>query len=141
MRIKLFLSFFFLVFSALTTPVMAENTELITEETFRSALDGDREAQFAVGNSYYNDQEDVEAVKWFRKAADQGVAEAQTMLGLMYENGHGVPQDHKKAVRWYRKATEQGDAKAQSNLGFMYLKGLGLTQDDKEAVKWFGKAA
>ena len=42
------------------------------------------------------------------KAAEQGDAEAQTSLGLMYDNGKGVPQDYAEAVKWYRKAAEQG---------------------------------
>jgi len=50
----------------------------------------------------------AEAVKWYRKAAEQGHALAQTNLGFMYEKGDGVPKDAAEAVKWYRKATEQG---------------------------------
>jgi hypothetical protein len=39
-----------------------------------------------------------EALKWFRKAADEGDAMAQAALGLMYHNGQGVPQDHAEAL-------------------------------------------
>ena len=39
-----------------------------------------------------------------RKAAEHGDANAQYNLGLMYDNGQGVTQDHTEAVRWYRKA-------------------------------------
>ena len=42
-----------------------------------------------------------------RKLAEQGYAEAQYVLGYMYDEGAGVPQDFKEAVRWYRKAAEQ----------------------------------
>jgi len=58
-------------------------------------------------------QEDKEAVKWYTKSAEQGLAQAQFNLGVRYDNGQGVPQDYKEAVKWYRKAAEQGDAKAQ----------------------------
>jgi len=47
-------------------------------------------------------------VRWYRKAAEQGHANAQFNLGVGYANGQGVKQDHAEAVRWYRKATEQG---------------------------------
>jgi len=77
-------------------------------------------------------------VKWFRKAADQGDAGAQSHLGVAYENGYGVPEDDIEALKWYRKAAGQGDADAQFNLGMMYAKGYG---DGAEAVKWFRKAA
>ncbi len=60
------------------------------------------------------------AIRELRPLAEQGVAEAQFNLGIMYNNGHGVPQDYAKAVKWYRKAAEQGYAEAQHNLGFMY---------------------
>ena len=45
-------------------------------------------------------QDDEQAASWFRKAAEQGVAEAQYNLGKMYDEGRGVPQDDKQAVFW-----------------------------------------
>ena len=45
-------------------------------------------------------------VKRYRKAAEQGDAEAQNRLGVCYEYGKGVPQDYQEAVKWYRKAVE-----------------------------------
>jgi Sel1 repeat len=58
-----------------------------------------------------------EAVRWYRKAADQGYAKAQYDLGNMYSQGKGVPQDYAEAARWYRKAADQGDTRAQRILG------------------------
>jgi TPR repeat protein len=43
-------------------------------------------------------------VRWYRLAAYQGQANAQNALGVMYQNGEGVPQDYVEAVRWYRLA-------------------------------------
>ena len=51
-----------------------------------------------------------------RQAAEQGVASAQTSLGLMYFHGEGVPEDMREAARWFRKAAEQGVATAQYTL-------------------------
>ncbi|POR97032.1 tetratricopeptide repeat protein, partial [Haemophilus influenzae] len=56
-------------------------------------------------------QDNFEAVKWYRKAAEQGHADAQLNLGYMYEKGRGVKQDDFEAVKWYRQAAEQGNAK------------------------------
>jgi hypothetical protein len=81
------------------------------------------------------------ALRLFRPLADQGVAAAQSNLGLMYDKGQGVPQDYAEAMKWYRKAAEQGFAVAQSNLGLMYYKGQGVPQDYAEAMKWYRKAA
>ena len=55
----------------------------------------------------------------------------------MYENGRGVPQDHKAAFKWYTLSAEQGYAKAQFNVGIMYDNGQGVPQDYKTAVKWY----
>jgi len=68
-------------------------------------------------------QDHAEAARWYRKAAEQGHADAQYNLGVMYENGQGVRQDHAESVRWYRKAAEQGHAEPQYNLGVMYENG------------------
>ena len=73
--------------------------------------------------------------------AEQGVAEAQHNMGVMYHNGYGVRQDYAEAVKWFRRAAAQGYASAQYNLGVMYKNGRGVRQDDTEAVKWFRQAA
>ena len=54
----------------------------------------------------------MQAVKWFRLAADQGLASAQLSLGLMYDTGQGVPQNHVLAHMWYNLAGAQGVADA-----------------------------
>src|SRR4029078_5114409 len=59
---------------------------------------------------------DTEAAMWFRVAASQGDAVAQFYLGVMYNEGRGVPQDYAEAAKWYKLADEQGDALAQDNL-------------------------
>ena len=86
-------------------------------------------------------QDDGEAIRLYRLAAQQGDAEAQTNLGWIYENGRGVPQDDVEAIHWYRLAAEQGDARAQTNLGWMYGNGRGVPQDDVAAVRWYSLAA
>lgn len=81
------------------------------------------------------------ALREWRPLASGGDANAQTMLGAMYESGKGVSQDHRAAVRWYRLAADQGNAIAQINLGMLYDSGRGVPQDYKEAAKWFRLAA
>ena len=83
----------------------------------------------------------VEAVKWVRKAAEQGFARAQYDLGLMYEFGTGVERSNEKAAEWYLKAAEQGYADAQYNLGYMYEYGTGVEQSYEKAAEWVQKAA
>ena len=96
---------------------------------------------FEDGVAAYQAGDYAEAVRIFRPAAEQGNAQAQTILGYMYETGEGVPQDYAEAVRWYRLAAEQGYARAQHNLGVMYENGEGVAQDYAEAVRWYRLAA
>jgi TPR repeat protein len=65
-------------------------------------------------------QDAAEAARWYRKAAQQGHAEAQKILGDMYANGHGVARDAAEAARWYRKAAQQGYAEARKKLGLIW---------------------
>ena len=73
--------------------------------------------------------------------AEQGDAEAQSLLGLMYDNGRGVLKDDKEAVKWWRKAAEQGDAIAQYNLGLSYVLGDGVPKDLVNAYAWLNVAS
>ena len=74
-------------------------------------------------------EDDEEAVRWYRRAADKGYAGAQSALGFLYAHGEGVPEDDIEAVRWYRFAAEQGWVNAQYNLGLMYADGEGVPED------------
>ena len=60
-------------------------------------------------------QSDKEAVRWWQKAADQGLADAQCNLACCYKNGQGVKQSDKEAVRWWQMAADQGHAAAKHN--------------------------
>ncbi len=98
------------------------------------------------GDDYYygrngKPQDYVQAVKYFRLAADHGYAEAQCNLGYSYHYGKGVKQDYTEAVRLYRLAADQGDAAAQCNLGYCYENGQGVKQDYAEAVRLYRLAA
>ena len=96
---------------------------------------------FQDGVDAYNRKDYKTAYQLWLPIAEQGDAEAQYNLALMYEDGLGVPQDYKEAVKWYCLSAEQGDADAQFNLGQMYRKGEGVPQDYKEAVKWYRLSA
>ncbi len=133
----------------------------------KAAEQGLAGAQFLLGTIYAEGrgvpQDYKEAIKWFTRVAkqgfawenvadhklaevqfnlaEQGYAEAQFNLGVMYDNGRGVPQDYKEAVKWYTKAAEQGLAEAQYNMGVMYADGEGVAEDYVEAYKWWNLAA
>jgi hypothetical protein len=104
-----------------------------------------QEAQFLLGVYYMNGtgvaQDDAEALRWYRLAAEQGHVSARSNVGVCYATGTGVVQDATEAVRWFRLAADQGDAAAQLNLGGCYAKGTGVDQDAAEAARWYRLAA
>jgi TPR repeat protein len=81
------------------------------------------------------------AMRIFRPMADRGLNAAQLMVGTMYDNGWGAPQNYAEAMKWYRLAADQGDAAAQSSLGSMFNNGRGVRQSYAEALKWYRLAA
>ena len=83
----------------------------------------------------------AEAVKWLRKAADQGISPAQSALGIMYFKGLGVRQDYVGAIKLFRLAADHGDAVGQFSLGVMYESGLGVQLNRAEALKLYRRAA
>src|SRR5207247_4637589 len=89
------------------------------EEVKAKAEAGDAESEVELGLRYEQGEgvakDQVEAVKWYRKAAEQNFALAQYNLGVFYQKGEGVEKDERQrlfggaedpveAVRWYRKA-------------------------------------
>ena len=73
--------------------------------------------------------------------AERGDAPAQYLLGGLYAQGHGVPQDWARADAWERRAADQGFAPAQYALGVAYGRGLGLPRAPVQALVWFTLAA
>lgn len=109
---------------------------------------GDAEAQFTLGDCYFNGNNDAlpkdfkQAVSWYQKAAAQGHVEAQFKLGVCYHLGRGVSKDYKQAVEWWIKAAGQGHVEAQYSLSDIYGNGgWGLKPDSEQVVYWRQQAA
>jgi len=98
-------------------------------------------ADFAAGLAAYQKGDYTKAYNEWRPEADQGDAFAQYNLGLLYIDGHGVPQDYVEAAKWFRRAAEQGNTEAQHNLGAMYGSGQGVRRDYVQAYKWLNVCA
>jgi hypothetical protein len=79
----------------------------------------------------------ADRIAQYRKAAEQGDAEAQFYVGEAYYEGDGLAQDYSLAVKWWLKAAEQGCAAAQHQLGCAYSSGEGVPRDYVQAYKWF----
>ncbi len=98
-------------------------------------------ADFEAGWQAHKRGDYATALKEWRPLAEQGVAHAQNVLGIMYSEGRGVPPDDAQGIRWYRRAAVQGFAPAQHHLGSMYAKGEAVPQNDVQAHLWLSLAA
>ena len=95
-----------------------------------------------VGYTSKDDLAEYEAIaKEIRKSAEAGDASAQNRLGVLYNEGKGVPQDHRQAKEWLEMAAKQEHAGAQVNLGTLYFQGHGAPQSDQMALFWFSRSA
>jgi hypothetical protein len=93
------------------------------------------------GYADYQRKDYAGAVAKWRGVAQSGNREAQSLLGIMYAFGQGVPQDYPQAIKWLRLAAAQGEPKAQFKLGSMYANGQGFVRDHQRAAMWFIMAA
>jgi len=98
--------------------------------------DTDSGANYDKGVAADKSDDYATALREFRPLAEQGNADAQYRMGLIYYYGEGVPQDNKTALKWLTLAAEQGYAEAQYRLG-----GIFWDVNNKTALKWFTLAA
>ncbi|QCK16702.1 tetratricopeptide repeat protein [Mangrovivirga cuniculi] len=105
---------------------------------------GMSEAQFFLGKMYANgkgEAKDIDkALKYYRKAADQGNAKAMNNIGVQYYSGKNIPQDYAKAIYWWEKASELGNQVSTRNLGVVYRFGRGVDKDLLKASNYFNDA-
>jgi FOG: TPR repeat, SEL1 subfamily len=169
----IFLAIFGCVMTALRQNSQVKGDKHFAKAIKKKAEQGDPEAQYNLGLCYAHGHGFVKdyskAVKWFRKAAAQGDAEAQSALagidkkkeffencrkaaahgnaeaqynlGLCYTEEECVARYDAEAVKWFSKAAKQGIAGAQLHLGVCCFYGNGIERNTAEAVKWYRKAA
>lgn len=115
-----------------------ENTDKEKDELLPLAKAGNLDAILKLANLYYKDNNYLEAVKWYKKAAGQNSAYAMFVLGHIYCDCIGYKT---KALYWFRKAGQLGDSLSLWDLGYMYNSGDGVTENEKKAVEYFKKSA
>jgi len=119
---------------------------------FQKAADkGLPAAELEVGLAYFagdtGQKQDLNAAaKWLLLAAQQTSkpaekAEAANCLGLLYEQGAGVPQNIPSALDWFKEGADLGNAKARYNLGRIYMEGGPVKKDPVLSYMWLKMAA
>ena len=121
---------------------MNADTYANEETLIIKALAGDPEAQCAIADLYADDSRAelfnvAKAVAWYEKAAEQGHAKAQWILGTSYAQGMGVDKDPAKAEHWLIKSAQSGDTEGQYMLGGYYF----MKPDIMKAAYWLEKAS
>ncbi|MDA7538297.1 sel1 repeat family protein, partial [Akkermansiaceae bacterium] len=90
-------------------------------------------------------EDKAESLKWYRKAADQGDAEAQFILGVAYGNGEGVPEDYIQSYMWINLATAKNhdheDAKKVKVLLSKKMTPEQIAEAQKLSTQWFERKA
>jgi TPR repeat protein len=112
----------------------------------RYAEQGNACAQYMFGKCFHYGRESApknltQAVYWYVKAADQGYAQAQFNLGVLYEDGRGVTKDYVEAAKLYLLAAQEGLDEAQFRLGRLFYNGRGVPEDIEKAGYWFNLAS
>lgn len=110
-------------------------------EIIKFITQGDPKLQYHVAGWCYANGEPVQAEYWYKRAAEQGWAEAQDDLGIMYYNGKIRPKDLGLAFFWFEQAAKQGYVDAEFHVGILYSRGEGVEQSDEMALYWYKKAA
>jgi TPR repeat protein len=135
----------FLSTTAFQLIAQTEDEAKLVEAMIALNQKGDAQSQYELGMSFYRATNFIEAVKWFRKAAEQNQVDAQIKLGECYYAGHGVENNEVEGHKWLRKADEQNSARAKYRLGRVYLLGkdeLGnpVDKDEAKAIKYYGSS-
>src|SRR5438132_740500 len=124
MRANRFLFTVLFLLSAAVFRLPAQQNEAdrkVLAEIRAGADKGDAKAQYELGRAFFSGtlgvaKDEAEAVKWFRKAAEQNVADAQYSLGVCYDSGEGVVKDEVEAYKWWLLAAGQGNDDAKYNM-------------------------
>ena len=117
---------------------------------WRAAENGVPEVQFWLGvafeqNLWFGVTDKVEALKWYKRAAEGGQPDAENELGVHYRDGDGIEQNYVQAAHWFRKAAEHvpdlgGAGQGRNNLGNLYAEGQGVPKDYVQAYMWLSLA-
>lgn len=89
--------------------------------------DGNTIELFKIGKRAYEENKYAAALKILKPLAENGHAEAQLVLGDMYNIGKGVRQDNSQAIHWYRESAAQGNEDAIQMLG--------------QGMRWLGESS
>jgi TPR repeat protein len=99
-------------------------------------------ADFDSGLGALRSRDYARALEQWSLCAEKGDAACQFGLGVLHDDGLGVPREVSRALSWYERAAAQDYPDALMQLGFLYAVGRqGVEQDPVRAWAWFARAA
>ena len=98
-------------------------------------------SQFMCGIIFRLNGQADQGLKLIQSAAEQGLREAELLLGTIYLNGDGISKDVTQAIFWLQKAGDGGNGDAFTNLGNIYCDGDGVPRDRRKGVGYHKKSA
>lgn len=94
-----------------------------------------------LGVCYERKGDYINALVWYKKAAQEGIACAQLNVGIYYHHGYGVDADYNEAIKWIQKAADQNDSSALNYLGIYYENGYVVDKNYSEAAALYKRSA
>ena len=134
------LSIPFLVLIATVTFVFAGETAANAADIAalqERAQRGDVDAQIDLAEAYMDSGNAADAQNWMLRAAEEGSARAENLLGILYSTRN----DPCEALKWFKKAAAQNYAQGLCSLGVSYSQGLCVPKNAAEAAKLYRRAA
>lgn len=140
---------YFYGFGAIRQDHELSNQYLLKAKTWvlESSVKGIKSSFMILGCCYeekigwVKEQDLVQALNWYFKAAYQGDKFSQCRVGHFLFEGKGMEANVTEAIRWYSSAAKNGNSEAQVFLGDCYMNGSGVTKDDNQALHWYTLAA
>lgn len=128
------------------TPERTGAAALVAEPASAPAPTDALDAQFRAARAALLDtargrEVSASAVSQLREAAEGGHTGAMVLLGKLYRNGIGMPQNYQFAARWLGKAAHAGDPEGMVEYGRLHRSGIGVKHDAVQAYVWFNRAA
>lgn len=98
-------------------------------------------AVLALAQHYARQQQQIEASRFYKKAAEQGQLTAMLELAQRFDEGIGLIKSQEIAYEWRLKAAEANDTTAQMEVAFAYRDGTGFAKNLTEWMRWLSRAA
>jgi TPR repeat protein len=106
------------------------------------STDAQAEQLYQRGEALYKQKQYAAALQSLLEAAKRGHPRAQSLLGIMYQDGAGVTRDDRQAAHWFSQAAAQGHRGAQHALAVMYEDGEGgLSKNLAKAMQLYEASA